>query len=448
MIVAPEDVVTEGEGAGAGEVAVGRERAAFQRGERDGGLEGGARRVEPGDSAVLQRVHGIRHPAFPGVGGDALVEELGVEGGVVGHGEDFAGERIEHHGDAGLGSQALQREILQAGIEGQSEGLAAGAGVAGDFAHDFAMDIGFGLHEAGGAAQGLVLAGLGADAADAHAGQGEHGVRFGLALVGAADIADGMGEFRAERVDTAGADFHDDAGEVGGVDLDGGHVGPFEIVLQQDGDVLRVGGDVGIDAGAFVGRERNQLAEIVEDGFRIRALRLHEQSAPVLLVAGQDGAEAISDDAALGRDQAFADAVGLGEGGIFAVLLDLQVIELGGDGAEQGELAGADQEGAAREGGAGFGVTFHRAASGKFGGGGAAMGADEEGGQRRVGAGAGEDLHAERDGGEQAEGEEALHRPEQRGEQSREADEGQPVEEKADRQEAAARRQRAALQQQ
>ena len=125
-------------------------------------------------------------------------------------------------------------------------------GVGCDLADDFAVDIGFRLHEAGGAAQGVILAGFSAGAADAHAGQGQHGLGFGLARIGAADIADGMGECRALRVDAAAADLDDDAGEVGGVDLDGGHVGPAQIVFQQNRDVLRAVGEVGGDAGAFV----------------------------------------------------------------------------------------------------------------------------------------------------------------------------------------------------
>ena len=103
----------------------------------------------------------------------------------------------------------------------------------------------------------------------------------------------------------------------------------------------------------------------------------------MLLVAGQDGAEAVGDEAALRGDQPLADAVGLGEHGVFAVLDDLQVIEFGADGGEDAELAEADNQGAAAEAGAADDVTFHGEGSGKLGGGGAAMGADEQGGQQR-----------------------------------------------------------------
>ncbi len=116
----------------------------------------------------------------------------------------------------------------------------------------------------------------------------------------------------------------------------------------------------------------------------------------MLLVAGEDDAEPVGDQAAFRRDQPFADAVGLGQGGVFAVLHHLQIIEFCGDRAEQAGLRGTDDNGAAREGSPAGYLTFHVPDSGQLAGGGAAMRPDEPGGQCRIDAGAGHQLRGQR----------------------------------------------------
>jgi hypothetical protein len=51
--------------------------------------------------------------------------------------------------------------------------------------------------------------------------------------------------------------------------------------------------------------------------------------------------------------------------GVFAVLGDLEIIELGADGAKDAELRGADEQRAAGEGGTVLGTSFHEK-SGRF----------------------------------------------------------------------------------
>ena len=75
---------------------VGIEDAGVHGGDGGDGLERGAGRVLGLDGAVEERGGGVTVEDLPFVGGDGGDEDVGIEGGVGGHGDDVAVGDIEN----------------------------------------------------------------------------------------------------------------------------------------------------------------------------------------------------------------------------------------------------------------------------------------------------------------------------------------------------------------
>ena len=217
---------------------------------------------------------------------------------------------------------------MQLHVDGQAHLVARRAVLAVQLADDPADGVHLHLHLAGVAAQILLVEHLHPRAADAHARQGQHGVVAEVRLARRCDVAHDVGQVRAERVVTRGADVDDHAGQVRRVHLDAGHLVPVEELLDGDRDETAVVLQLALDAGVVVVLQRHKAVEGGQRGGDVGGLLGQQQSAPVEVVAGEHLAETVDDAAAGGGDQASADAVALGERGIFGALLDLDAVEL------------------------------------------------------------------------------------------------------------------------
>ena len=163
-----------------------------------------------------------------------------------------------------------------------------------------------------------------------------------------------MGEAGAERVKPGPATIDDDAGEIGGVGLDRGHLVPVEKILDEDRDEALVAGDGAVEVGALVSGQGENLLETVERCGGVGGLLDHQQRAPVLPVAGEGDAETIDDLAADRGDEAAGDAVAAGKEREMTALQHLHLVEPAGEQGEAAEFGGGDEGGAAGEGGAGL----------------------------------------------------------------------------------------------
>jgi len=123
---------------------------------------------------------------------------------------------------------------------------------------------------------------FGAGAADAHAGQRQHGVRFSpyafassFLWVRPADMRR-HGRAQARRVRCGMVPTSTIRPQVGGVDLDGGQSGSRDSVFSSTGRLRRVGA-VGVERRVPV-RQGDELDEKVRTRMCIRALRLHDSA--------------------------------------------------------------------------------------------------------------------------------------------------------------------------
>ena len=241
-------------------------------------------------------------------------------------------------------AQALQDRVLQAHVDRQAQVLARRALLALQLADHAADRVHLHLHRARAPAQLHVLGLLHAVAADADAGQGQHGVFAHVALAGRRHIAHDVGERRALGIEAGGADIHEDAGQVRRVDLDPRHLLPGQELAHDDGDEAAAAAQLAFDAGAFVVGQGDDAGEGVQRVAHVGRLLGRQQRAPVQLVAADDDAGAVQDAPARRGDQAGADPVALRQGRVALPLHDLHLIELGAKEPEDANLAGAQQQ--------------------------------------------------------------------------------------------------------
>src|SRR5690606_10255102 len=100
--------------------------AFLEAGHRHRHLEGGAGRVPALDRAILQRAQRVVQQRLPGVAADAGGKRVGVVRRQAGHGEYFAGGRLERYRRApeAIVPERRLRGALDVGVDGQLHALA------------------------------------------------------------------------------------------------------------------------------------------------------------------------------------------------------------------------------------------------------------------------------------------------------------------------------------
>ncbi|CAM3768583.1 hypothetical protein ROMU108268_02570 [Roseomonas mucosa] len=337
--------------AGAEDPVLRRDHLGVQRRHAHHHLEGGARRVEAVRHLVDQRRGALAGPLLPLRGGDAGIEESGVEGGLARHGQDLARLRVEHDG-AGAFLAAAAHATLELGIDADLDVLARHALAAVQLADHAADDVHLQALGPGTAAQDGVVVAFDPRAADADARQFQQRVVADVAFRRRSDVAHHMGELLVLRIVARGADIDADARQVRRVDLQQRHLVPGQEVADGDGDEAAAAADVALDAGLLVVLQGQQLREGLQHRRHVARRFRGQQGAPVQPVGGDDLAVAVHDAAARRRQEAGGDAVLLRQRGVAVALVHLQPVQAVAEEAQPAELDAAQHQGATGEDGA------------------------------------------------------------------------------------------------
>ena len=113
-----------------------------------------------------------------------------------------------------------------------------------------------------------------------------------------------------------------------------------------------------LDARPLVVAERHDARETVERRRHVVGLLGDQQRAPVELVAGDHGAEAVQHAPARRRDQPRADPVLVGQRGVAGALDHLHLVEPAASPPSSADLAAHQQQGAAGEDAGAAGITL------------------------------------------------------------------------------------------
>ena len=173
------------------------------------------------------------------------------------------------------------------------------------------------------------------------------------------DVAEDMRRVGAVGIIAALPDVDIDPRKVRGVDLDAGDLLPVQVLAHRRRDEAAVAPDLAQDAPLFAGRDGNDGAQDVQDGFDVAGVLGVQKHAVVLLVVGHGDAEAIDDASPGRRKKPQVDAVFLGQGPIAAGFDDLQVIHAGRQRRQQNRHTAGDDGGAAAEKLVTFGIPVH-----------------------------------------------------------------------------------------
>ena len=130
-----------------------RARAVIKPGQRHERFDGGAGRILAAQGAVVERRIGRVVQRVPGLGVDAVDEQVGVVAGLADEGQHFAVGGIDRHQRAAIIAERLLRHFLQFRIQRQHQVVAGLRRGARQHAHGASAGIHFDLLEAGGAVQ-------------------------------------------------------------------------------------------------------------------------------------------------------------------------------------------------------------------------------------------------------------------------------------------------------
>ena len=254
---------------------------------------------------------------------------FGSKPGLGDEGQHPAGARLDRHQRAAALAERVLGHLLQADVERQREVVARLRGAARERADAAPGGVDLDLLEAGGAVQLVLVARLDAGAADevgaAVVGVGSFLLEARLVvLVDAAHVADGVRGDVAVRVlaEQARLDLHALVAEA--VHREARH-----LLVGEPGADRHAFGIARLDhhlleAGAVARRDLDQLGQLVDGALDAPHPAREDLERVARVVARDDDAVAVDDQAAVGRDRHDRDAVVLGLRGVDVVLDHLQ----------------------------------------------------------------------------------------------------------------------------
>ena len=150
---------------------------------------------------------------------------------------------------------------------------------------------------------------------------------------------------RAQGVVSRLADFDDHAGQVRGVDLDAGNLGPGKILAYGDRHEFAFAMDLAPHPLIIARRQGNQQSDCIESRRDVICLLGH-QGNPVVVAVGRHGlALAVQDTPPWRRQKLDVDAVVIGQHYIAVRLQNLQVIEPPDQRRQQQKLTAREHRG-------------------------------------------------------------------------------------------------------
>ena len=327
-------------GAGQGEVAGRRADVAHADGvvlqcrHRHEGLEGGAGRVGAAQRAVDHRLLPVVVQIGPGLGVDAVDEQIGVEARFGQEGEHAAGGRLYRHQRAAAVAEQFVRHFLQADVQRQLQGIAVDRRRAAQRTHRAAAGVGFHFFEADLAVQVVFVHRFQTGLAYVVGALVIGGFLFLfqpllVALVDAADVAEHMAGHFLERIvaEQPRLDLH--AGEAPGLGGDARGLFLAELGFQRDGFEVLAFDQQALELALVARGDVHQLAQLGLGGGQVGDLAGRQLQRVGGVVLRQHHAVAVQDQAAVGQDGHQRDAVVLRQRGKVFVLQHLQPDEAG-----------------------------------------------------------------------------------------------------------------------
>ena len=350
---AVELMIAEGVNTGA-EHGIARHRhTGVQRRQCRHRLEGRSGWIGARQHLVQQRLVIVVGQGIPFRGGNADIEQIGIESGRRHQRDDIAGFHIHHRTGRTFAAQALGCEFLHILIDGEIDILPRRAGVAAQFADHAAIGVHFHAADTGLPAYLLVKFLLDTAFADTEIRQAQQRIVAVLAVFFAdrGDVAHDMGQLIGKRIGAGLADVELHTRQVRQIEAQARKRLPVQILHHRnrnEGFVLR---DLTQDFLAPCIADLDQPPDRVER-FTDAAGRLlrRQQHAVVAPVIGQFDRETIQNPPPCRCQQAFVDAVLLGLGHELIEIEDLQLIEPARQYGENPRHAARSQQGAAREG--------------------------------------------------------------------------------------------------
>ncbi len=295
----------------------GRALVQLQRAERHEWLVGGAGRIGAAQRAVEQRLVDGLVERLPVLRIDAFHEQVRIEGGLRYQGEHLTVARVDRHQRAAAVAEHVLHQLLQLDVERQHHGVARRGRMAREAPHRVAAGRGLHALHAGLAVQSGLLALLDAELADM-VGAAVVGRVVGildallLALVDAADVADGVAADVAQRVvaEEPGLDVHArEAVALRGEARD-------LLVRQARADRQRLEAarllHEPLEPAPVAGVDLHDLGEFVDRVLQAIDLRGRDLQGVGRVVGGQHHAVAVLDEPPVGHDGNDRGAVALG----------------------------------------------------------------------------------------------------------------------------------------